>query len=47
MSDAAITAKFLANATPVIGGDRAQRAVEFVWTLEQRPDVRDLVALLA
>src|SRR5215471_14344540 len=47
MSDAAITAKFLANATPVIGGDRAQSVVELVGTLECRPDVRDLIALLA
>jgi 2-methylcitrate dehydratase PrpD len=46
MSDAAITAKFLANATPVIGGERAQRVVELVWTLERQQDVRDLVALL-
>src|SRR5215467_742950 len=47
MSDAAITAKFLANATPVIGGDHAQRVVELAWTLERLPDVRDLIALLA
>jgi 2-methylcitrate dehydratase PrpD len=47
MSDAAITAKFLANATPVIGDDRAQRVVELAWTLERQPDVRDLIALLA
>jgi hypothetical protein len=47
MSDAAIEAKFRANATPVIGGERAQRVVEFVWTLERRPDVRQLIALLA
>ena len=47
MSDAAIEAKFLANATPVIGGKRAQIAVEFVWTLEHQRDVRDLIALLA
>src|SRR5260370_17982312 len=47
MSDAAIAAKFLANATPVIGGDRAQRVVASVWTLERRPDVRGLLCLLA
>jgi 2-methylcitrate dehydratase PrpD len=47
MSDAAIEAKFLANARPVIGGERAQRVVELVWTLERQPDVRDLIALLA
>jgi 2-methylcitrate dehydratase PrpD len=47
MSDAAIEAKFLANATPVIGGERAQRVAELVRTLERRPDVRGLIALLA
>jgi 2-methylcitrate dehydratase PrpD len=47
MSDAAIEAKFLANATPVIGRERAQRAVELVWMLERQPDMRDLIALLA
>jgi 2-methylcitrate dehydratase PrpD len=47
MSDAAIEAKFLANATPVIGDVRAQRALEFVWMLERQRDVRDLIALLA
>ena len=47
MSDAAIEAKFLANATPAIGGERAQRVVELVRTLERRPDIRDLIALLA
>src|SRR5258707_28328 len=47
MSDAAIQAKFRANATPVIGGKRAQSVVEFVWTLERQRDVRDLIALLA
>jgi 2-methylcitrate dehydratase PrpD len=47
MSDAAIEAKFRANATPVIGAERAQSVVEFVWTLQRRRDVRDLIALLA
>jgi 2-methylcitrate dehydratase PrpD len=47
MSDAAIEAKFLANATPVIGSERAQRVVEIAWTLERQPNVRDLIALLA
>jgi 2-methylcitrate dehydratase PrpD len=47
MSDAAIEAKFRANATPVIGVERAQRVVEFVWGLERRPDVRHLIALVA
>jgi 2-methylcitrate dehydratase PrpD len=47
MSDAAIEAKFRANATPIIGSERAQRVVEFVGTLERRPDVRHLIALVA
>jgi 2-methylcitrate dehydratase PrpD len=47
MSDAAIEAKFLANATPVIGGERAERARDFVRTLETQPDMRALIALLA
>src|SRR5499427_5840767 len=46
MSDGAIEAKFLANATPIIGDNRAQSVVEFVWALERRADVRDLIALL-
>jgi 2-methylcitrate dehydratase PrpD len=47
MSDAAIEAKFIANATPVIGRERAERAQDFVWSLEQKPDVQELIALLA
>jgi 2-methylcitrate dehydratase PrpD len=47
MSDVAIEAKFLANATPVIGAERARRICEFAWSLEHQADVRDLIALLA
>src|ERR1700681_4186313 len=47
MSDAAIEAKFLANATPVIGAERARRAGDLVWSLEQQADMRQLIALLA
>jgi 2-methylcitrate dehydratase PrpD len=47
MSDAAIAAKFLANATPVIGRERAERARAFVGSLETQPDVRELIGLLA
>jgi 2-methylcitrate dehydratase PrpD len=47
MSDAAIEAKFLANATPAIGAERARKACETIWTLDQRGDVRELIALLA
>lgn len=47
MSDAAIEAKFLANATPVIGRERAELARDFVHSLETQPDIRALIALLA
>ena len=47
MSDAAIEAKFMANATPVIGVGRAARVRDVVWALERAPDVRALIALLA
>jgi 2-methylcitrate dehydratase PrpD len=47
MSDAAIAAKFLANATPVIGAERAQRACDWVGSLERQADVRELIALVA
>src|SRR5215470_9951465 len=47
MSDQQIEAKFLANATPVIGADRAKRVVETVWALEKQTDVRELIALVA
>jgi 2-methylcitrate dehydratase PrpD len=47
MSDAAIEAKFLANATPVIGADNAGRAAAQVWALDTLPDLRTLIALLA
>ena len=47
MSDAAIEAKFLANATAVIGAERARTACEAVWALEKLSDMRELIALLA
>jgi 2-methylcitrate dehydratase PrpD len=47
MSDAQIEAKFTANAAPVIGAERAQRAVEWVASFEKPADVRELIALLA
>ena len=47
MSDAAIEAKFMANATPVIGRERAERARDFVRSLETQPDMRALIELLA
>ena len=47
LSDAAIEAKFMANATPVIGRERSERARDFVAALEKQPNVQGLVALLA
>ena len=47
MSNAAIEAKFMANATPVIGRERAERARDFVLALDAQPDMRELIALLA
>jgi 2-methylcitrate dehydratase PrpD len=47
MSDAAIEAKFIANAIPVIGRERAERACAFVLSLETQPDIQELIALLA
>jgi 2-methylcitrate dehydratase PrpD len=46
MSDAAIEAKFMANAAPVIGRERAERARDFVRAIETQPDMRELIALL-
>ena len=40
MSDAAIEAKFLANATSVIGAARARQVAELVWSLEKVADAR-------
>ncbi len=47
MSDAAIEAKFIANATPALGAERARRAADLVWSLEKVADMRELLALLA
>jgi len=47
MSNAAIEAKFLANAAPVISANRAARAVAYVWSLEKQQNVGDLLELVA
>jgi len=46
MSDRQIEAKFLANATPTIGAERATRVADMVWALEKQGDVRELIALV-
>jgi 2-methylcitrate dehydratase PrpD len=45
MSDLEIEAKFLANAEPVIGHDRARRVGDLVNGLDGLPDVRQLIRL--
>jgi 2-methylcitrate dehydratase PrpD len=45
MSDAAIEAKFVANAVPVIGAAKAAEIVQACWRLETLVDVRVLAAL--
>jgi 2-methylcitrate dehydratase PrpD len=47
MSDAQIETKFMANASPAIGDERAKSAAALVWALDKQPDVRELIALLA
>lgn len=47
MSDAAIEAKFLANAEPAIGRQNAKRLAESAWNLETLADVRELIRLAA
>jgi 2-methylcitrate dehydratase PrpD len=47
ISDQAIEAKFMANATPVIGAARAAQARDLVWALERTADARALLALIA
>jgi 2-methylcitrate dehydratase PrpD len=47
MSDAAIETKFLANATPAIGLQRAKHIVDLVWRLEEVTDVRSLIEACA
>jgi 2-methylcitrate dehydratase PrpD len=47
LSDAAINAKFLANALPVIGETRANQVCAAVYGLEGLTDIRELIRLLA
>ena len=47
MSDDAIEQKFLANATPVIGAERARRLAGTVWKLETLSDAGKIVRLCA
>src|SRR5262249_41101329 len=43
MSDRAIEDKFMANATPVVGEERARQVTAAAWALDALADVRDVV----
>ena len=45
MSEAALDAKFMANAKPVIGRDRARQVRDVVQRLDRLPDVKELIHL--
>ncbi|MCG8545898.1 MAG: MmgE/PrpD family protein [Alphaproteobacteria bacterium] len=45
MSDDAMAGKFIANAEPVIGSERAERVRDLIWRIETIPDVREIIAL--
>jgi 2-methylcitrate dehydratase PrpD len=47
MTDAAIQAKFMANAEPVIGQLKARQLTEEIWQLEKSLDVLQLLRLTA
>jgi 2-methylcitrate dehydratase PrpD len=47
MSEATLEAKFMANAEPVIGRDRAQQVRDLVHGLDRLADIRDLIRLSA
>jgi len=47
MSDRAIKDKFMANAEPVIGAERARQLVAAAWSLDGLEDMRDVVRLCA
>jgi len=47
LSDMALEAKFLANAEPVVGRDRAQQVRDLVRGLDRMVDVKELIQLCA
>ena len=47
MSDRAIENKFLANAAPVVGEERARQIAATAWKLDKLADVRTLIGLCA
>ena len=47
MADAALQGKCIANASPVIGADRARAFAALCWNIEDMTDTRELIAALA
>ena len=47
MSDADIEAKFLGNAIPTVGSERARAICERVWQIDRLADVREIIHLCA
>jgi 2-methylcitrate dehydratase PrpD len=47
MSDRAIENKFLANAAPAVGEERARQIAAMAWKLDELPDMRALIGLCA
>ena len=47
MSDQALEAKFLGNAVPVIGADRARQVVDILWKLDGLGDIGELLRVCA
>ena len=47
MSDQALEEKFLGNAAPVIGADRARRVVDMIWRLDALGDIGELLRACA
>jgi hypothetical protein len=47
MPDQALGGKFLGNAAPAIGEDRARRVADMIWKLETLSDIGELVRACA
>jgi 2-methylcitrate dehydratase PrpD len=43
LEDAAVSEKFLGQATPVLGQRRAQRVLQTLWAFDRLPDVRPAI----
>ncbi|MBM3537788.1 MAG: MmgE/PrpD family protein [Alphaproteobacteria bacterium] len=47
MSDAALETKFMGNAVPVLGSERARKVVDLAWRLDTLADIRDIIQTCA